>query len=109
MLKDRGRKKWQGFFMPEHVSILKRVNRDSHKHPKPELDPLQIEEMEQLLLESVENRTLLEVTIWSDGFFNKRVGIVKKLNAVDKKITFIDELDCTFNLSFYSITNVEKL
>ncbi|WML43127.1 YolD-like family protein [Neobacillus sp. PS3-40] len=109
MLKDRGRKKWQGFFMPEHISMLKRMDRDSLKQPRPELDPLQIEEMEQLLLKSVENHSRLIVTTWSDGFFNKRVGVVKKLNPVEKKITFIDELDCTFNLSFYSITNVEKL
>jgi hypothetical protein len=109
MIKDRGKKKWQGFFMPEHISMLKRVDRESQKQHRPVLDPLQIEDMEQLLHESIEKGTLLDVTTWVDGFSYKRVGVVKKLNPIEKKITFIDELDCTFNLSFYSITHIAKL
>lgn len=110
MLRDRGtHKKWQGFFMREHVDMLKTAERDYYKQPRPELDHFQVEEMENLLQESLEHGTLLEVTVWRDGFFNKRVGVIKKLNPIEKKITFIDELDSTFHFEFFSITKVEKL
>jgi hypothetical protein len=62
----------------------------------------------EFVAESLEHGTLLNVTIWKvEGFFNQRVGIVKKLNPIDKTITFLDELGSVFQIGFFSITDVE--
>lgn len=82
------------------------VSRDYHWQSRPELDPVQIEEMERLLQESLEGGTLITVTIWKEGFYNKRVGVVKKLNPLDKSLFIEDELGCVFQINFFSITNV---
>ena len=65
LLNDREFKKWQGFFMPEHVKQLKDLRNDYYKTPRLQLDEGQIEEMERLLSESLENKTLLEITTWN--------------------------------------------
>ena len=62
LLHDRGIKKWQGFFMPENIKLLKDVRHDYYKTPRPQLDKSQIVEMERLLSESLEIKTLLEIT-----------------------------------------------
>ncbi|MCM3443969.1 MULTISPECIES: YolD-like family protein [Metabacillus] len=108
MLRDRGKqKKWQGFFMTEHTSMLKELEHDLLKQPRPQIDETQIEEFENLIQQSIEYKKLLLVTIWKDGYINKRAGIVKKINPIAKSILFEDELGSRFNVDFYSIINVE--
>lgn len=110
MIRDRGtQKKWQGFFMPEHVAMLRQAETDYQRQPRPELDPLQIEEMQNLLQESLEHGTSIEITIWKGGFFTKRVGVVKRLSPIEKTITCIDELNSNFQISFFSITKVSSI
>jgi hypothetical protein len=59
MIRDRGNIKWQGFFFPEHVKMLKDAQREYDKSPRPILDEGQIDDLEQLLSESLTNKTLL--------------------------------------------------
>jgi hypothetical protein len=106
LLRDRGSKKWQGFFLPEHVKILKDLKNDYYKVPRPELDESQIEEMEKLILESLENQILLEITTWKNGFFTSRVATVTKIDSINKKIQIQDELDSKITLDFFHITSV---
>jgi hypothetical protein len=49
---------------------------------------------------------LLEITTWKNGFFTSRVGFVKKIDPLDKRIQIQDELQSIINLDFLSITNV---
>ena len=44
--KDRGMKKWNGFFMPETIKMLKDLWEDDHKTPRQHLDETKIEEMD---------------------------------------------------------------
>jgi hypothetical protein len=106
MLRDRGNIKWQGFFMPEHIKMLKQVQYDELKAPRPQLDEGQIEEMERLLSQSLQDKTLLEITTWKDGFFTTRVGTVTKIDRFNKKITIQDELESVMTIDFFNITNV---
>lgn len=106
MLNDRGIKKYQGFFMPEHTKMLKELNNDYHKVPRPELDEGQIEDMEQLFSESLANQSTIEITIWKSGFFSSRIGFVKKIDPINKKVDIMDELDTLISIDFYNITNV---
>lgn len=66
--------------MPEHIKMLKEVEREGLKVPRPQLSEDQIEEMETLLAESLTEKTLLEISSWKDGFFNTRVGTVEKVD-----------------------------
>ncbi|HER2169496.1 TPA: YolD-like family protein, partial [Streptococcus pyogenes] len=53
MIRDRGKNiKWQGFFMPEHIKMLKDAEQDYYKTPRPQLDETQIEDKAKLLSES---------------------------------------------------------
>lgn len=47
MLRDRGNKKWHGFFMPEHIKALIDVQMDYQRVPRPHLDEGQIEDLEK--------------------------------------------------------------
>ncbi|WP_433958525.1 YolD-like family protein [Cytobacillus horneckiae] len=108
MNKDRGKKKWQGFFMPEHVQALKAIQREDSKAPRPILSEDQIEEMELTIAEALEGNNLLELTCWKDGFLNKRVGYIKKIDPVTRKIQLLDELDTLFQIDFLSIVKVGR-
>lgn len=105
--KDRGLKKWYGaFFMPEHVKMLKDLQTDYYKTPRPILDEGQIEEMERSILQSYENNLLIEIITWKSGFFTSRVGVVTKIDAINKKIIIKDEHDSSITIDFFHITNV---
>ncbi|MGM0924674.1 MAG: YolD-like family protein [Bacillota bacterium] len=107
MLRDRGKMKWAGFFMPEHVKMLYDVESDYHKTPRPQLDEGQIEDIERLLSESLEDNVLLEITTWKNGFFSSRIAIVKKIDLYEKTIIIQDELDVEIKLRFFDIVNAE--
>lgn len=56
ILRDPGKNKiWQGFFLPEHIKMLKEAHQDYHKSPSPQLTERQIEVLERLLLESLQD------------------------------------------------------
>jgi REP element-mobilizing transposase RayT len=98
--KDRGMKKWNGFLMPESIKMLKDLWEDAHKTPRPNLDETKIEEMERLLLESIDTRILLEITTWTNGFYTSHVGFVTKIDPLKKRIQIQDEQRSTINLGF---------
>lgn len=106
MNRDRGNIKWQGFFMPEHVKMLKAVEYNYGKSPRPLLDESQIEEIEERLTISLANQTMLEITTWKDGYFNSRVGFVQKIDPFNKKVFILDELDNLVSIDFFQITKV---
>jgi hypothetical protein len=91
-------KKWNGFFMPETIKMLKDVWQYDHKTPRPHLDETKIEEVEPLLSESMDTKMLLEITTWGKGFFTSSVGFVTKIDQ--------NEFESLINLDFFSITNV---
>jgi YolD-like protein len=91
--------------MPEHVKLQRDFYKDYYNEPRPQLNEGQIEDMERILSESLQHKTLLEITTWKNGFFTKRVRTVTKIDPYDKKIIIQDESDSIINIDFYSITN----
>jgi hypothetical protein len=104
MIRDHEKKKWQGFFMPENIKILKDLWLDDKKTPKPHLDETKIDEMERLLIESMATKMLLEITTSKNGFFISHIGFVKKMDPLDKKIQMQDEQESNIHLDLLSIT-----
>lgn len=109
ILRDRGNKKWQGFFMPEHIKMLQGANYDYYKQARPVLDETQIEEMERVLSDSLNEQHKIELAIWKSGYVNSRIGWVKKLDAFNKKIQLQDELDSFVWVDFFSIVGVQEI
>jgi YolD-like protein len=86
--------------------MLKDLRNDYYKAPRPESDESQIEEMEKLILESLENKVLLEITTWKNGLFTSRGATVTKIDPLNKKIQIKGELASKITLDFFNITNV---
>lgn len=66
-MKDRGLKKWHGFFMPEHISMLKHYEMEDLKVQKPVLDEDLKHEINDILVESVMDRDQIQLKLWLDG------------------------------------------
>ncbi|MBT2734737.1 YolD-like family protein [Bacillus sp. ISL-7] len=110
MIRDRGTKKWTAsFMMPEHIRELKKMMNEANKQPRPILDEMEIEEMERLLQKSLMQGTLLQVTTWKGGFFNKKVCQVVQIDLVAKTIAFQDKLQSKFKTPFFNITSVTEV
>ncbi|MDQ0862130.1 YolD-like family protein [Bacillus sp. V2I10] len=69
MLRDRGKMKWQGFFMTEHLKLLWDMEEEYLKTARPLLDEGQIEDLERLLSESLQEKILLEIVTWKGLMF----------------------------------------
>jgi hypothetical protein len=108
MIRDRGKNKWIGFFMPD-IKMLKDLWQVNCKAPRPHLDETNIEEMERLLSESMATKIFLEITTWKNGFFTSRVGFVIKIDPLNKKIQIKDECQSILRLDFFSITNLSQI
>ena len=61
--------------------------------------------MEQVISDSLANKTILEITTWKDGCFNTRVGVIQKIDPYTKKVHLLDELDTNIMIDFYEITH----
>jgi energy-converting hydrogenase Eha subunit C len=53
--------------------------------------------MERHLSEGMATKTLLEITTWKNVFFTSSVGIVLKINPLNKTIQLQDEFESIIN------------
>ncbi|MFU2014791.1 YolD-like family protein [Peribacillus butanolivorans] len=85
-IKDRGKLKWQGFFMPEHVKLLNDATKDYYRQVKPILDEYQLEEFENKIHTAMEFNSTVKFTVWEDGFDWEYVGMIHRLDPLTKII-----------------------
>ncbi|MFF2591037.1 YolD-like family protein [Peribacillus butanolivorans] len=79
-LKDRGNIKWKSaMFLPEHVKLLKNLNKDYYRQAKPILDEYQIEEFENKIHNAMEFSSPVKFTVWEDGFDWEYTGLLHRL------------------------------
>lgn len=64
MIRDRGNKKWTSIFIPEHVEMLREMNRDYYREYKPVLDEFHMTEMAELVSRAREHRLPVDLTVW---------------------------------------------
>lgn len=83
MLRDRGKMKWQGFFMSEHTELLKQIPGVYEKIKKPQLDNQELEEIQIITMESLNYTLTIKMTIWIDGFTKAYEGIVDKIDHIN--------------------------
>lgn len=107
-IRDRGKLKWQGaFFMPEHVKMLREIERDMQRMQKPLLDEYQIEEFERQVCEAMEFAQPVKLTIWRDGFTYDEIGRVHYLDPLQKEVRLKTELGTISRIKFADIIAVE--
>jgi hypothetical protein len=86
-IRDRGKMKWQSaFFMPEHVKMLKDMERDFLRNKKPLIDEFEIIKFENKIHEAMEFANKIKFSIWHDGFIYEYIGLVHRLDGINKLI-----------------------
>ncbi|KAB2337667.1 YolD-like family protein [Cytobacillus depressus] len=86
MIRDRGLKKWKGFFMPEHISMLNKCYVDGKKLKKPVIDEQEFEEIGVIVMESLNYLVQIKLTVWQEGYFKYHSGVVSKVDQLMKYI-----------------------
>lgn len=93
---DRGMIKWAPFHSvmseDEVTTYIKKRNRIE----KPELSDDQIMELENLIIEAYNSKNMVELTIYDNGKFIKKCGIITKLDSIHKAI-YLDKKLIMFN------------
>lgn len=109
MIRDRGLIKWQpASFLPQQWSMLKGIYRDDTKVKKPSLDEQELEEINILVIESLNYTLPIKVTIWRNGFFIHFVGTVDKVDPINMCI-HIEINNNTEKIMINDITAVERV
>ena len=109
MIRDRGKMKWQGFFMSEHTELLKQIPREYEKVKKPELDEQELEEIQIITMESLNYTLTIKMTIWKDGFKKTYEGIVDKIDHINMYIHLeTNDLD-TLKFHINEVISIERV
>ncbi|TCJ04485.1 YolD-like family protein [Cytobacillus praedii] len=109
MIRDRGLKKWQAAsFLPQQWTMLKGIYHDDTKVKKPVLDEQQLEDINIIVMDSLNYTLPIKVTIWSNGFFIHFVGIVTKVDSIMMYI-LIEINNNVEKIMINDITGVERV
>lgn len=106
MIRDRGKIKWQGFFMPEQVAMLKQLQTENLFETKPILDVYQVEEIESKIHLAMEYALTVKVKVWKDGF-RQHTGRINRLDGIKKMIYLGTQEGYVEKILFDDILEVE--
>ncbi|WP_254179091.1 YolD-like family protein [Cytobacillus oceanisediminis] len=95
--------------MPEHVKMLREIERDMMRMQKPLLDEYQIEEIERQICEAMEFAQSVKLTFWRDGFTYDEIGRVHYLEPIHKEVRLKTELGTISRIKFAGIIAVEVI
>lgn len=108
MLKDRGTKKWQGFFMPEHISLVKAEFENQNKIEQPTLDEDKLNDIDVLIHEAMEYNQLLKYSLYNNGYINTLIGRTVYIDYLNNQLRIQDEKDYIHYVSFRKLVDVER-
>ncbi|MGG1689440.1 YolD-like family protein [Heyndrickxia ginsengihumi] len=108
-MKDRGLKKWNGFFIPQHISMLKKFEIEDMNVQKPVLDEDELYQINDVLVESVMDREQIQLKLWLDGVIEEfGPFIATKIEPHQRKLYGLYEDDiCSY--SFDNIIGAKRL
>ncbi|UOE96087.1 YolD-like family protein [Alkalihalobacillus sp. LMS39] len=107
MNRDRGTMKWTAMMLPEHVAMMRELEKEYKKLPKPELDEQQAEEFERTICEAMEFNQALSFEFWDDGEHKRIVGKVHHIVSGTKELRVFDDEDERIFINFYYLINVK--
>lgn len=105
--KDRGLKKWHGFFMPEHTREIKTIWHEDKKTKMPVLDEYQLQEFEETLHYAIKYQLQVELEIYENGFIEKKQGFVHSLNQLQREIRLTNFNSQVKIIKFDEIVNIK--
>lgn len=86
-INDRGLKKWQGFFIPGHIGMLKKIELEDMKVKKPILDEDQVHEINDILVESLMDCKEIYLKLWLDGIIEELGPVIAtKIDPYNRKL-----------------------
>ena len=108
MLRDRGMKKWQGFFLPEHIKLVKEEFENQNKIKQPILDEDKLNDIDILIHEGMEDNLLLKFSLFNDGYINTLLGRTVYIDYLNNKLRIQDEKDQIHYVSVSKLVDVER-
>ncbi|MBU7595932.1 YolD-like family protein [Metabacillus halosaccharovorans] len=109
MLKDRSLKKWAPFIMPEHKGLINSAFKESEKVKKPILDDYQIQEINTILVCSIQDQIEVKLTLWFDGFFEEiQPVLITKIDPYTRRL-YVLYKDNHQHFSFDALVDVSPL
>lgn len=94
MIRDRGSKKWTSLMIPEHVKMLRDfANDEYYRVEKPVLDEQKMEELNEIVCESMEFRRELFITYYKNGHHVSVQGLIHHLDTIQRKLRIVDQKD----------------
>ncbi|MFD2045809.1 YolD-like family protein [Ornithinibacillus salinisoli] len=103
MVHDRGSIKWTSLMLPEHVKILKDMEKEDRKIIRPILDEQEVEMINQRLVDACIHEEEVRLAIFEDGYINHYNGKIK-INKEQHQVHLNNQV-----FHFVNIINVEKL
>jgi hypothetical protein len=108
-IRDRGRIKWTAMMLPEHVKMLRDVWFDDfERQEKPILDEYAIQEINEKIIYAKENKVMVKISCWENGFIKEYDGIIKKVDVIGKRVELSDGENNEV-ISFDDVINIELL
>ncbi|MDQ0154895.1 YolD-like family protein [Robertmurraya andreesenii] len=105
-LRDRGKLKWQGFFMPEQVALLRRFNDEYYHFEKPEVDEYQLAEFDERINYAMEYHLPVKFTLWEAGRFSELIGRVHYVDPITSQLR-VKSAEGFVRINLSDITAVE--
>ncbi|WLR43838.1 YolD-like family protein [Bacillus carboniphilus] len=106
MIRDRGTIKWTSMMLPEHVKQLKEWTKEDGFETMPELDEQQLEEINELIYESITLGTQLTMVYFDHHQRKAITGIVHSVDELNRTINVVSREGSTFEIPFSSIIQV---
>ncbi|MDL4839717.1 YolD-like family protein [Aquibacillus rhizosphaerae] len=80
MVNDRGTIKWTSLMLPEHVEMLKKLWNEDKTQTKPLLDEQELEQINLIMLEALESKFLVSITVFNRQISREYRGIITSIN-----------------------------
>lgn len=109
MIRDRGTKKWQGFFMPEHVAAVKEELLNEKKITKPILDSDKKADMDTLIHEGMEYNYTLKYKVYKQGFVEEIVASTVYIDYLNRKFRVQNQSGIINYIPFDELIDVERI
>ncbi|WP_062048665.1 YolD-like family protein [Bacillus sp. JCM 19034] len=106
---QRGNKLWEmKFVLPEHTAALKQWRAEQEKISKPSLDEQELMEIGHMVMDSLKHELDVKVVHWEDGDFCEVVGVVERVDQLQKYIKVRTE-DDIIKIKVDGLMSVERV
>lgn len=108
-IRDRGNIKWTSLMLPEHVKMLRKyINEEYYDIPEPTLDGQQMDEMNIMVLESMEYHFPLQFTLYKHKRLVQLAGYVHFTDHIKHEFRVVDFKEVVHIIPLKQIKNIHK-